>query len=172
MLETAAKIKITEMMKESARSETMEDLRNLSDKLKDNFTFNRKFIGAIGQKCVEVFFRRNNISFETDHNRRPGTPDEFDIKSGSFPIDVKTRSYSQDNVMIIPKHQIDRKVFDYYIGVKLDGSLNFAFIHGYAFSGEIRTSILKQGKYGYWYHFPFERLNPVQNLIVNLPKAI
>lgn len=164
------RVKITEKMKEEARLETLEDLKHLPGKLKGNYTFDRKYIGTIGQKCTEAFFKENKIVFEIDSTREPGKPDRFDLKCGSYLIEVKTRSSSQENIIIIPKRQIDRNVFDYYIGVKLDGSLNFVFIQGYAYSGEIRSSLLKQGKFGYWYHFPFERLNPIQDLVTNLPK--
>lgn len=165
------RVRIPEETKKLCLSETVEDLKHISEKIKENYSFNKKFLGTLGQKCVEDFLSRNNVTFEIDNERRPGAPDRFDIKCGSSSIEVKTRSHSQDNVMIIPKRQIDRNIFDYYIGVKLNNSMRSAFIYGYAYSGEIRTAMLKQSKYGYWYHFPFVRLNPIMNLTVNLPKS-
>jgi hypothetical protein len=167
--EKIVKIEITPRMKEEAITETMKDLKNMSKRTKRRFTFQKLYIGTLGQKCVEKLLRENNIIFQTDATRMPGRGDRFDIKSGSYLIEVKIRSHDQENLLIIPKRQIDRNIFNYYIGVKLDQPLNYAFVHGYAYSGEIRTSTLTQSEYGYWYHFSFERLNPIQELIVNLP---
>ena len=53
--EKIVRVRIPEKTKKLCLSETIEDLKHISEKIKENYNFNKKFLGTLGQKCVEDF---------------------------------------------------------------------------------------------------------------------